>query len=509
MNDAANTNRVTVCEVERIPLHAKPEGWQSWSEIIKDQESPLGLVFLSVPEHLRKSVDPEDKEQQASDQGVNLGVKMQPFNMQAAINFKNQNPHHSTCIEAKTRALVGLGFQENEDLISDELDPLCDSTFHEVMQAIGEDYWQVGNGYMEVVWDDSASKIVGLHHVPAATVQICIEDVSYRRHFVVGAFSSEGTGPIVMPPFGELKSFKERFGLTSTSREGRDPEAADGGVPDNLPSVGDGGRVGYVSQGFGRPSTRAEIIHFSRRTSMNRWYGYPDWLSAVASIELVQCMTQERYDFFLNRGVPDFMLFVTGADVPKDEWESIKQAMLATLGQGNQHKTVAVNINDPNVKILVEKLAMEGSGSEAAFTAMSETLSLDIITAHRTPATIAGVQIPGKMGAVNELPNALLAFQVLVIGPEQVTFESVLGNTLGNKSKNGGLATRKKHFKFKQITTEIPLGMVGQTGGQGAGTPGKQPEGTGAGLKELDTMGRMRTPAAATGGRDLSAGVKT
>lgn len=472
MSDSPSTAQVVHLERKVVPIFERPEdGSSTWLEAI---------LHKMVP-------DPSHKADQASSQGVNLGLKEHPFNMAAAIQFKNQNPHHSTCIEAKTRALVGLGFVD-EDTVADELDPLCDSTFHEVLQSVGEDYWQVGNGYMEIIRDDG-EKITGIHHVPAATVQVCIEDVSYRRHYIVGA-EGEGSGPVVMAPYGELKDFLARLNGTD-----EDSERDDNGVTD-APSY----RTFYSS--YGTPSERSEIIHFARRTSMSRWYGYPDWLSAVAGIELVQCMTQERYDFFLNRGVPEFMLFFLKARVPPKEWATIQRAMEATIGPGNQHKSLAVNIDDANIEVQLEKLAMDGAGAEAAFSDMSETLALDIVTAHRTPPLLAGIQIPGKLGAVNELPNALLAFQVLVIGPEQVTFQAILGDTLGNRKLNGGLTLRKKHFKLKKVTEEIPLGLGGQTGGQGAGT-----DPAGAGIKKLDTMSRMRSPAAA-GGRDLADGVR-
>jgi len=465
MSDTGSTETTEVRVVRGHSEHrdifdsTAKEGMKTWAEV------------------LFKTHSPEDRPDQASDQGVNLGVKEHPFNMAAAIAFKNQNVHHSTCIEAKSRAMTGLGF--TTDKATDLLDPLCDSTFMEVLDSVAEDYWQVGNGYMEVVRDDGG-KVKGLHHVPAATVKVCIEDIEYRRHYIVGESGGEGSSPRVMAPYGELEEFLARLNGESVDSNG---------VPDTT--------VDYrsVYNSYGTPSERSEIIHFARRTSMSRWYGFPDWLSAVASIELVQMMTQERYDFFLNRGVPEFILFISGAKIDGKTWEKIENGIQNTIGLGNQHKTMAINVDSELAKIQVEKLAMEDAGS-AGLSDLREALSLDIVTAHRTPPLLAGIQISGKLGAVNELPNALLAFQVLVIGPEQVTFTAILGSTLGNKEHNSGLGLKKADFVFKKVTEEIPLGM-------GAQTTGAAP-----GLKEMDTMSRMRTPAASASGRDLSAGVK-
>lgn len=451
--------RIAQLEMPHFELFQKFEGAENWHDAIK-------------------MVPVADQEEQSSDQRVQQGRKAHPFVMQAAIEFKNQNPHHSTCIEAKSRATCGLGFKS--DKVADELDELCDGTFQDVINAIGEDYWQVGNGYMEVTRND-AGKIVGLHHISAPRVHICIEN-NYTHHFEV--CGENGTGNRIMAPYGELQDFLKRLKTGSRVKD-------DGGVPDTTPTP-DIALYG----GYGDPSQRSEIIHFPRRTSMNQWYGYPDWLSAIAVIELMQCLVQERYDFFQNRGVPEFFLFLLGKKLDDPSWSKIERAMQATIGKGNQHKSLALNIPEPDMEIQVEKLAMDGKG-DTNYTSMAESLALDIVTAHRTPPLLAGIQIPGKLGAVNELPNALLAFQVLVIGPEQNSFQSTLGATLGNTKLNGGLGVRKKDFEFKKITEEIPLGMGQQQ--PGAGKPG---------LKELDTMGRMRTPAASANGRDLSAGVK-
>ena len=44
-------------------------------------------------------------------------------------------------------------------------------------------------------------------------------------------------------------------------------------------------------------SKPAELIHIKRPTSRHRWYGMPDWLSAVASIELVHAIKQSAPRF--------------------------------------------------------------------------------------------------------------------------------------------------------------------------------------------------------------------
>jgi capsid portal protein len=440
---------------------------------------------------VQKMVASENLSEQASQQRILLGVKEQPFNFQAAVSFKNQNAHHSTCIEAKKESSIGVGFVDES--LYEKLDPLCTISWHDTLLSISEDYEQTGNGYLEVVWNKERTQVKGLHHIPSQTVRIVIEDASYHRHFMVSG--EDGMFPTLMATFGDLLFFNNRVkGVNDTPNQ-------PAGAPQDVAAVHF--QMGY-SIGFGTPSERSEIIHFRRPSSLSRWYGFPDWLACVASIELLQCVVQDRYDFFLNRGVPEFALFLLGKQLAPNDWAAMKAAFQSIVGRGNQHKSLLFNIADPEMKIQLEKLAVEVGHSVSPFTEMANTLDLAIVTAHRTPPLLAGIQTPGKLGATNELPNALMAFQVLVVGPTQRVFMTTLAATLGDSTLTPGLGLSRDSFKLKTIVEEIPLGLGQQQPGA-APAPGDAAKG----IQAMGTIGRMRTPMMSSGPRDLAAGVKT
>jgi hypothetical protein len=106
------------------------------------------------------------------------------------------------------------------------------------------------------------------------------------------------------------------------------------------------------------------------------------------------------------------------------------------------------------------------------------------------PPILAGILIPGKLGATNETPNAILAFQALVIGPAQETLESILDMTLGNSKLNGQLGLKPGDFKFKTIVDEIAEQMEK--------------------INPMDTLAssREQLPEQAKEGRDLKEGLK-
>ncbi len=463
------------------------------------------------------SEPPPGKETVSSSlQGVTLGRKFQPFNMRGMSEFQSSNPHHGTCIQTKKTAIVGLGFRSNDptDVIgtggtilnsqlqqtlltqnkytpqtdpatgapdpaaldpqameqmirkkqaltkADKvLNPLCTHTFYDVLLLAAEDFVQVGNGYIEVVRLKNGGKIVGIHHIPAADVFIYLENYRYNMHYEV--LGDEGVGGSRhFPKWGDTESFLKRLGGSAMPWFGISVEDMAG------------------------LETISEVIHFKNPSSRSRWYGFPDWLSCVSKIELGQCLDQFKYDFFLNRGVPEFIFLLTGAKLQKTDWDIIDATLKANIGLGNSHKSCALNLPNKDIKAELFKLALD-AGEGLDYVTMSDSLAMAVVTAHRVPPLLAGIQIPGKLGANNELPNALMAFQVLVVGPMQRSFQQTLAMTFGDKATNAGLGLVPEDFLFRTITEEIDVGT-------------------------LDTQSRMRqtVPEAKAQGRDLKDGVK-
>lgn len=401
-------------------------------------------------ESLLTSIRKARGEEVPSNQGVFTGHVRKPFSFSRASQLKVHNEHHSTCIEAKKAATVGLGHVDKNT--KKVLDKLCRVSWLHTMLQVAEDFEQIGNGFLEVVREGSSGtgRIVGLHYQPAVAVDIVVENDSYDYHYEVkssGATRSE----VKFAAYGDLDDFKRRLG----------------------------GRLSA--------DRVSELIHFSQPSTLSRWWGVPYWLASIASIELVQSLKQHQFDFHQNRGVPEFMLFVMGTKVRAKDWKAIEESLQAHIGLGNTHKSLAVNLTDPTITVQLERLAMEGSADGEFFAKMVETLSLNIVSAHRVPPSIAGILIPGKMGAANEASNAIMSFQALVIGQAQENFETTLRCTLG---EDPNLGLPEDAFVYRTIVEEMAENMKA--------------------LQPVDTMGRMRDelPDAAAEGRDLEDGLE-
>ena len=435
-----------------------------------------------------------------SNQGANTGIREHPFDMSLVAGFQIANEHHSTCIHTKVASTVGLGFlneQERKQRIAasenfdgvptaqpgtkpkkakdlakavsdamtawkiskvDEiLNPLCHHSWQDTICSVAEDFWEQGNGYIEVVRESpsNTAEIVGLNLLPAPTCWLFVEnDRGNNIHYRVN--NGEGLGSEkYFAEFGDLEDFLSR-----------ETSPVKNWTPEQKKQV-------------------SEVIHIRRPTSKHRWYGFPDWLSAVAAIELIRCLRQYKYDFFNNRGVPEFLLLFLGMKLEPADWKKVEGIIDANIGRGNSHKSAALNLAVPdNFKVEMIKMTAEGK-TEESLDKVNESYQTSIVTGHGVPPLLAGILIPGKLGASNELPNAIRAFQLLRVGPAQRVFQMKLGSTLGEKALNGGLQLNTEDFTLRTLLDEINL-------------------------DQMDTSTRMRQTEqqAAAEGRDLGAGVK-
>jgi capsid portal protein len=402
-----------------------------------------------------------------------------PVNIGAVYALKDISGHHSSCIQSKKYATVGLGFIDSADnvqqaaddqqamemmksllsgqgsvesKVDEELDPLTYFGFMHELLKVAEDFMDAGTGYMEVVrdGDDGLGEIKGLKQVPAMDIWPMTYDgrLFYRYQSV----STSNGQTKYFAPFG--KSNKEWLMSKDGPFEANSQE---------------GSKV-------------SEIITFICPSNRVEYQGYPDWLSASVDIDLLRKSKQYKADFYHNRGVIDKIVAVTGERVDPDAWKTIVAAIQGTVGEGNNFGTVALNLGKEGAAIQVENLGAE-EGNEDQFAKDVETLTQNIVSSHRVPPLLANILIPGKLGASNEFINALIGFQLLVINPYQNVFEKMLAKTLGGPD---GIDTlNPDDFRLRTITSQIDLNT-------------------------MDTVGRMRSEAMSgeNAGRDLSDGVE-
>lgn len=486
--------------------------------VFKAEDLPQHPIFDLLVSELRKGLT----EQMGSVQGRTTGEQIHPIDFSNAQKLMFAVNIQETCIRTKRDATVGLGFETEEERQEKDkqkqlsqrahemamegpsakpkpkppsdpkqalakaveeasklplskaeqvLNELCgDDGLQSLLNQLGEDYENMGNCYIEVVRD--GGKIVALWHAPAATVKVVNEDQKPHFHFKIEDLG----GTHYFARFGDLEGFLERNpDLSQPSVDGKTRSS-----PAQESEDGDDDEFGGDVEDDDRASMFTELIQIKQPTSFSQCYGLPSWLSCTPWLELAQKVMQYDFDYFDNRAVPDLMVLLTGAKVPEKDMDSIKGQVKETVGAGKRHRTIVANLPHPETKAQVERLQAD---NRERFSDLWTNIQLQIVSTHRVPPLLAGVVLPGKMAAANELPNALVAFQTLYISQHQRMFQHRLGATLG--SEEAGLGLGPDDFVFRKITDFYDMG-------------------------EVDTMSRMRESVteAAANGRDLEDGLK-
>lgn len=422
--------------------------------------TPHDIYVEGLAKALRE-IDPR----QESNQGRGLGRREHPFNMRVTDEYPDFNPTHAACLETKATATVGHGHKEPK--VYEALNPLCEISWQDVLDRMTRDYWKNGQGYIECVHGDPANleAITGLHHLPARNAWINVEDTPTRDfHYEVLSFDElTFSASLRFARFGDLESLRKR--------------AAEQKIPRGRKAV-------------------SSVIHWRFPNTVSRYYGRPEYFSAVPSIELIQAMTQREFNFFFNNGVPEFLLFLIGAQISDADWKKLEAVLKAGQGLKGGHLSGAFNFDNPNLEVKLERLGiLDQGGDKAGFGDKSQVGAMNIATAHQVPPLLAGIQIPGRMGGTNEGPNNLMLFQAQKIAPPQKALSQLLASTLGS-----GVPL----VSAGKSATLSPEDFIGSKEDKGNGFHRITDE---VSMAEMDTISRMKTPLG-EGGRDPKEGLR-
>jgi len=420
---------------------------------------------------------------EGSKQGSLLGRVQQLIDYDSVSRLKDHNVHHSAALEAKARATVGLGHRS--DKVAEVLNEFCVISWQDTLDAVTADYFEYANGYLEIV-RNLEGEIRGIYHLPAKDVWVSLEENRNVFHYEIAnqgdfALTSNLNG-LRFARFSERDDFINR-------RKIQEADAKD--------------RV-------------SEVIHFPmNRGRRSPYYGYMDWVGATPSMELDHCVVQYMFDFFFNGGVPEAIYNILGRKLDPDDWEAIKEKFAEHVGIGNRRRLLLLNIAGEDITVDFQKLTVDGQ-TTGDNQPMVDAQALKILSAHRTPPILAGVTQPGKMGANNEVTNAMMLFQLLAIGPAQKQISQIFASTLGDKELNGGLSLTSDDFLG--VGTGDPEDDPTKPPNQATGMPAQRPKdhkgnGFRTILDELDlgkteTVGKMRMSMAESQSRnrDLSQG---
>jgi hypothetical protein len=337
--------------------------------------------------------------------GETSGIRPALIDKQASRNLQRLNPTHAICLEAKVSSSVGMGHREQS--IYEALDPLCRFGWQDVLDAAGQDLAGEGECFIEAAMSEDGRTIRSLNHLDGASVDVVVESStnSEQYHYLVSGLSyGSTTESVVMASWGDLADLKRRYAA---------------------------GRTDGLVAGLSGRIVDSQIIHVRQPTARDPYRGFPDWVAAVPFVELVQMMVRHEFDFHYNRGVPELLVTLIGGQVTQKDWDKIVQMLQASQGVGNSRKSAALRLtgSPDSVAVQVDKLSDEGAREH--FGDNADSMSMMIATAHGVPPLLANILLPGKIGAANEGPNALMLFQKRKLGQIQKRISASLARTLG------------------------------------------------------------------------------
>ena len=216
-----------------------------------------------------------------------------------------------------------------------------DDSLTKTLEKVITDMQATGNGYIEV-GRTVTGEIGYVGHVPATTMRV------RRLH--------DGFVQIIA---GTIVYFRN-FGATNSNPVTDDP----------------------------RPN---EIIHLKEYSPLNTFYGIPDIIAAMTSLQGDQMAARYNLDYFENKAVPRYIITVKGAKLSPEAEDKLFRFFQTGL-KGQSHRTLYIPLpgDQEGNKIEFEMHPIENGVQEASFDKYRQRNRDDILMAHQVPLSKLG-----------------------------------------------------------------------------------------------------------------------
>jgi PBSX family phage portal protein len=268
-----------------------------------------------------------------------------------------------------------------------------DDSFTSTMEKVFTDVQSIGNGYLEI-GRTVQGEIGYVGHIPATTIRV-------RR-------LRDGYVQII----GNKVVYFRNFGAKNKNPVTEDP----------------------------RPN---EIIHFKQYSPLNTFYGVPDIISAITSLQGDMLASQYNIDYFANKAVPRYIVTLKGAKLSADAEDKMFR-FLQTGMKGQNHRTLYIPLpgdNDQN-KVEFKMEPIESGVQEGSFKEYRKQNRDDILIAHQVPLSKIG---GGDSAAIAAALAQDRTFKEQVARPAQRQLEKQINKIIREK-------TDILDFKFNELT---------------------------------------------------------
>lgn len=367
-------------------------------------------------EKILASADGRTKSRQGVEE-KGLSVYGATDTVEPVYNFNNLaklyelDPYHAAAVDALVDNVVGLGFyldytrkaeklrskaakegQDAKEKLDEAFEDKKDmflkkvNSFNQtdslevILEKVAKDRFCMGNGFLEIGRTPTGA-IGYIGHIPAQNIRM--------RRLRDGFVQYVGDKPV----------FFKNFGDTS----GRNPL-----------------NPGVIAN---------ELIHYSKASPLDAYYGVPEVVSATDAIAGNQFATRYNMEYFENKAVPRYVIKVKGMRISLTERNELVKFFESTT-RGVSHRTILLPMPGGD-RSDIEFEAIESGKQEASFLDFANFNIKTILARHRVPMNRLGVTEGGSMSGSRDADKI---FKESVCRPEQRKFEALLGKVFGELS---------------------------------------------------------------------------
>lgn len=177
--------------------------------------------------------------------------------------------------------------------------------------------------------------------------------------------------------------------------------------------------------------------HIKYHSPATKFYGEPDYLTALEQISVTKQADRYNKSFFDNGARPGYGIIFENSSPNPEQIKTFKTFFSENYkGAQNSHKTLLFHTGKTGegqspAKIRLEKL---DGVEDMSFEKLRSTNKDEIISAHGVPPRLVGIVTAGQLGGGTELIDQLHAFNEITIKPKSAVIEDFFAE-IGIKHK--------------------------------------------------------------------------
>ena len=311
---------------------------------------------------------------------VELGIEGQDDFFSTLIKRYETSPTNQSCVDGTSDLIYGKGIKAKDRLDLEEY--LYTLTTDDEIRKIVFDYKLFGNASIQVVFDDSRTRIIGFYHLPVDTLRA--EKVDESGNIPGFYYSPDWTN----------RNIKAKY----------------------IPAFGQNQYEDDV-----------QVIYLKRYAPGKFYYGIPDYYSSIQYAAVEEEISNLHISNILNNFMPSTIINFNGGVPPVEEQYLVENSIVNKFtGTSNAGKFILSFNENPEYKTTVEMLRPENLHQQYDF--LAEESTRKIMLAHRvTSQMLFGIKsASGFSSNADELKTAYEIFYAMVIQPFQQEIMKVI-----------------------------------------------------------------------------------